>query len=734
MGDEDLVVAVRLCDTNEAEQPDPLCLRPDDLETWRHFEALLRGMYRNPPETISVTYLDDENDWVQVGSDAELLEAVRIAKQAGDILQLQVKKMDTEQLINFENTDSSCTDNTDAGHFVLYIPTTDPGGEGLQPLVYPHPSVDQSSAVDGAKLNPAVAQNEPQWLVYPHHTENIEFPLLHESANHNPCQKLTTSKSLDELEAPKERNNSSIDRGQADDKSFVPLWEEAAGLSTEDKLKFMKNFIGLNSHEANGLQGHKKPEGESNTERRLLKENRKMSIEPLCLEQGSLGKNFIPNQDPFEVDSNVFSKYFEHVMINFEKDKSPTLTPKQAITNKCESNVSYIRTSSIETDGASSVSNVELCPTKQMQDMLVPSPLCQTTQQTRASYTSALPKSKVLKRVPVPMPRNLLMMEGAQSGANAVAIEIPSESADFFQGVSAVNKEEEIAASGGAASTSASEETGEVMARGGSVAAAVSREVKDSSTVVEMYSVPGDGSRSHKSEKKVKRSSSKTKHSSCKKEKALEKKLDSGIDGARPKSSEKSERRSSEHRKKPEETPVKEVKKDEKKIKVTEDVESGEKVNVKKETTALSRSDFAKYMKRTKKELHSAIVKDVARLTETYFSKVVDKTSLESLINDVFGVKDPTYHQGVFCDGCNKEICGIRYKCGNCLDFDLCCFCENKPNLHDSSHVFLKLRYPARRAGIGDDQKYSLLVENIYEAEAIKSLVLENTQEMCGDG
>ncbi|CAG5116795.1 unnamed protein product, partial [Candidula unifasciata] len=174
MGDEDLVVAVRLCDTTEAEQPDPLCLRQEDLEKWRHFESLLRGMYQNPPDAISVTYLDDENDWVQVGSDAELSEAVR-------------------------------------------------------------------------------------------------------------------------------------------------------------------------------------------------------------------------------------------------------------------------------TDGAASVSNVDVS-SKQLLDLLAASKAGQSTIQGRLAYTSALPKSKASKqRTPVPMPRNLLMMEGAQSGANAVAIEIPSESSDFFQGV-AVNKEEEIAA------------------------------------------------------------------------------------------------------------------------------------------------------------------------------------------------------------------------------------------------------------------------------------------------
>ena len=35
----------------------------------------------------------------------------------------------------------------------------------------------------------------------------------------------------------------------------------------------------------------------------------------------------------------------------------------------------------------------------------------------------------------------------------------------------------------------------------------------------------------------------------------------------------------------------------------------------------------------------------------------------------------------------------------NCLDYDLCEQCERIPNIHDNSHVFLKLRKPALAAG-----------------------------------
>ena len=50
-------------------------------------------------------------------------------------------------------------------------------------------------------------------------------------------------------------------------------------------------------------------------------------------------------------------------------------------------------------------------------------------------------------------------------------------------------------------------------------------------------------------------------------------------------------------------------------------------------------------------------------------------------------------HQKVTCDGCNKApIVGVRYKCSECPDFDLCQECEAK-DVHNH-HVFLKLKFP----------------------------------------
>ncbi|KAK3808612.1 MAG: hypothetical protein J3Q66DRAFT_78399 [Benniella sp.] len=56
---------------------------------------------------------------------------------------------------------------------------------------------------------------------------------------------------------------------------------------------------------------------------------------------------------------------------------------------------------------------------------------------------------------------------------------------------------------------------------------------------------------------------------------------------------------------------------------------------------------------------------------------------------------DHTPHYNVICDGCENEIHGVRYKCGNCADYDLCGNCEARPDpIHDPTHIFLKIRLP----------------------------------------
>ncbi|KAJ9151814.1 EF hand domain-containing protein [Pleurostoma richardsiae] len=52
-------------------------------------------------------------------------------------------------------------------------------------------------------------------------------------------------------------------------------------------------------------------------------------------------------------------------------------------------------------------------------------------------------------------------------------------------------------------------------------------------------------------------------------------------------------------------------------------------------------------------------------------------------------------HRGCMCNACGiVPIRGIRYRCANCADFDLCETCESQ-GLHIKTHIFYKVRIPA---------------------------------------
>lgn len=52
-------------------------------------------------------------------------------------------------------------------------------------------------------------------------------------------------------------------------------------------------------------------------------------------------------------------------------------------------------------------------------------------------------------------------------------------------------------------------------------------------------------------------------------------------------------------------------------------------------------------------------------------------------------------HRGCMCNACGLlPIRGIRYRCANCADFDLCETCESQ-GLHIKTHVFYKVKIPA---------------------------------------
>ncbi|GJJ73920.1 hypothetical protein EMPS_06278 [Entomortierella parvispora] len=56
--------------------------------------------------------------------------------------------------------------------------------------------------------------------------------------------------------------------------------------------------------------------------------------------------------------------------------------------------------------------------------------------------------------------------------------------------------------------------------------------------------------------------------------------------------------------------------------------------------------------------------------------------------------KEGHIHRGITCNSCRTvPIRGLRYKCANCQDYDLCEGCE-AAEVHTKSHVFMKIRIP----------------------------------------
>jgi hypothetical protein len=76
-----------------------------------------------------------------------------------------------------------------------------------------------------------------------------------------------------------------------------------------------------------------------------------------------------------------------------------------------------------------------------------------------------------------------------------------------------------------------------------------------------------------------------------------------------------------------------------------------------------------------------------------FFKKMIQGFMNGNLCQQQNSDRSNVIHRGITCDGC--QICpvvGVRYKCSECPDFDLCQDCEAK-DVHNH-HVFLKLKHP----------------------------------------
>lgn len=49
-------------------------------------------------------------------------------------------------------------------------------------------------------------------------------------------------------------------------------------------------------------------------------------------------------------------------------------------------------------------------------------------------------------------------------------------------------------------------------------------------------------------------------------------------------------------------------------------------------------------------------------------------------------------HDGAKCDACNNKIVGLRFKCLDCPEFDLCSYCE--PKMVHTGHLLVRIGQP----------------------------------------
>ena len=319
----------------------------------------------------------------------------------------------------------------------IFIPTTDPQGI----LEYPHPDLAQNSDTVDSNVN--------RHLVYPRPDRpktHVVLPISRDldPASHVPVTQVevtpgdgmfeacvpTTQPQMPETEAstqpptqsqawvypdnyPHKTNSSS---------TFVrpEQWSALSNLSIADKLSFLKE---LSQKSRNGKVNPLVPSASSILKARSTSDDRARSTDERC---------------PFDIGGFSASSGVP---------VSGVLTPERLDKiSRCASAGSGSRNLLASQRPALDEKGL---PMKLPKRRSSPSGRCIFDSRTQTVAVSTGQAGKIPKResgVPVPMPRNLLMMEGAQSGANAVAIEMPES--ESYHGA-ACNKEEEIAASGG---------------------------------------------------------------------------------------------------------------------------------------------------------------------------------------------------------------------------------------------------------------------------------------------
>ena len=111
----------------------------------------------------------------------------------------------------------------------------------------------------------------------------------------------------------------------------------------------------------------------------------------------------------------------------------------------------------------------------------------------------------------------------------------------------------------------------------------------------------------------------------------------------------------------------------------------------KKEVKQEIENPMKSILKEKMKELEDKLVEELYNNLKNEISK--------SNVQNIIELKEDmnkTIHKGIVCNKCGKKnIEGIRYKCAQCPNFNLCEICEDNFN-HNIKHIMIKMRYPAK--------------------------------------
>lgn len=91
--------------------------------------------------------------------------------------------------------------------------------------------------------------------------------------------------------------------------------------------------------------------------------------------------------------------------------------------------------------------------------------------------------------------------------------------------------------------------------------------------------------------------------------------------------------------------------------------------------------------------------------------KIENKSATPPLASKKTSIRGESVHKNIYCDLCDKSVEGIRFKCLECYDFDLCEICEiSDPTIqnHLPTHHMVKIPNPMP----SNDRYYSIDIKN----------------------